>query len=231
MLHGRLLAGLAARAVERDDPAEGLRLTRLTLDMFRFPPMQPYSVTCRSVRSGRRVHVVEVSIASGGSEVARASVLLLRTGPHPDVTAWRPAPWDVPMPDALEAPTGEGPTGWDIRLITPGGFWSTEQKRLWTRDIWQLVEGEELSPTVRAALAADLPNPLANSGAEGLRFINADLSLFLARAPASEWLGLEVTGHVGADGVALGSCTMYDTTGPIGYSTVCAVTNAALLTA
>jgi hypothetical protein len=81
---------------------------------------------------------------------------------------------------------------------------------------------------VRAALAADLPNPLANSSADGLQFINADLTLFLARAPDSEWIGLEVAGHIGHEGIAVGSCTLYDTAGAIGWSSVCAITNAAL---
>jgi hypothetical protein len=100
---------------------------------------------------------------------------------------------------------------------------------LWARDRWQLVAGETLSPVVRAALAADLPNPLANSGAEGLQFINADLTLFLGRPPVSEWIGLEVAAHVGHDGTAIGTCTLYDTSGAIGSSSVCAITNTATL--
>ena len=82
---------------------------------------------------------------------------------------------------------------------------------------------------VRAALAADLPNPLANSGAEGLQFINADLTLFLGRPPVSEWIGVEVAGHLGHEGTAVGSCTLYDTAGAIGSSSVCAVANATTL--
>jgi hypothetical protein len=113
--------------------------------------------------------------------------------------------------------------------MSAGGFWSADRKRLWTRDRWELVAGETPSPVVRAALAADLPNPLANSGVEGLQFINADLTLFLGRPPISEWIGLEVTGHIGHDGIAVGSCAMYDTSGPIGWSSVCAIATAATL--
>src|SRR5262249_23075657 len=98
-----------------------------------------------------------------------------------------------------------------------------------TRDRWQLVAEEEPSPVVRAALASDLPNPLANSSPEGLQFINADLTLFLGRPPESEWIGLEVADHLGADGVAIGSCPLYDTSGPIGWSSVCALANTATL--
>jgi hypothetical protein len=139
---------------------------------------------------------------------------------------WRAPEWAVALPDTLPPPdNGDTDGGWDIRLLTPGGFWTAERKCLWARDRWQLVAGEELSPVVRAALAADLPNPLANSGAEGLQFINADLTLFLGRPPVSEWIGVEVAGHIGHDGIAVGTCTLYDTSGAIGSSSVCAVAN------
>ena len=228
MLHGRLLAGLAARAVEQDFPDADYRVTRLTLDMFRFPPMQPFSVTTRAARDGRRVRAIDVSITCAGTEVARASVLLLRTGPHPNVNVWRAEEWDVPQPDELEPPPEMADGGWEIRLISDGGFWTSGRKQLWSRDGWQLVEGEDMSPVVRAALSSDLPNPMANSALEGLQFINPDLTMFLARPPVSEWIGLDVVGHLGADGVAIGTCTLYDTTGAIGYSTVCGLANEVL---
>ena len=52
--------------------------------------------------------------------------------------------------------------------------------------------------------------------------------MFLAREPVSEWIGLDVTNHLGADGIAVGSCTLYDVAGPIGSSTVCALANEVL---
>jgi hypothetical protein len=228
MLHGRLLAGLAARAVEQSTDDGAQRLTRLTLDMFRSPPMTPLHIETQVVRDGKRVRVVDVTISTGDVELARARALQLRSGPHPEATPWSAPQWNAPPPDEQPNPdTADG--GWEIQLLSPGGFWTAERKRLWARDHWQLVAGEEPSPVVRAALAADLPNPLANSGAQGLQFINADLTLFLARPPTSEWLGLEVSDHVGHEGIAIGSCTMYDTMGPIGWSSVCAIVNTASL--
>jgi hypothetical protein len=231
MLHGRLLAGLAARAVERHpDVGPELRLARLTVDMYRFPPMAPHQVTARVARQGRRVGAIDVSITAAGNEVARASALLLRPGDAPASTAWRAPEWDVPRPDdlpALTAPDGTppDPNEWEIHLINQGGFWSDERKQVWSRDNRPLVAGEPLTPLVRAALSADLPNPLANAGAEGLAFINADLTLFLARPPMSDWIGLEVSAHLAADGLAIGECTLYDLDGAIGWSSVCAVAN------
>lgn len=224
MLHGRLLSGLAARAIEQEVSEPAFRLTRLTVDLFRTPPMQPVLVTTRVARNGRRVRAVDVSMTCGQDEVARAHGLVLRTGPHPEVTVWRPDEWQVPAPDQL--PPSErmaSMAGWDIRPITPDGFFSAERKQVWTRDTWQLVAGESVSPLVRVALAADLPNPLTNAGAEGLPFINADIALSIRRPPVSEWIGLEVSEQLGQDGIAIGSCTIYDTDGAIGWSSVCSV--------
>ena len=110
------------------------------------------------------------------------------------------------------------------------GSWQAVQRRSAVHAVGpkrenSLVAGEPLTPLVRAALSADLPNPLANAGAEGLSFINADLTLFLARPPGSDWIGLQVADHLAAEGLAIGTCTLYDFDGPIGWSSVCAVAN------
>jgi acyl-CoA thioesterase len=58
-----------------------------------------------------------------------------------------------------------------------------------------------------------------------LSFVNADITLYLHRLPAGEWLGFEVISHQSAGGIAVGETTMYDEEGPIGKSIVCAVAN------
>jgi hypothetical protein len=229
MLHGRLLAGLAARAAEAAVDADHVRLARLTLDMFRVPPMHPYDVAVRPTRDGRRVKVLEISITCESREVACASALLLRPSEHPNGAPWQAPRWDAPHPDDLPPPDeAMAPGGWDIRVLSEGGFWSSVRKQVWVRDTWALVAGEPMTPTVRAAVAADLPNPLANASSDGLQFINGDLTLYLARLPRSEWIGLEVADHVGDGGIAIGACTLYDGDGAIGTSTVSAITNAPL---
>jgi hypothetical protein len=229
---------------------ESMRLARLTVDMFRFPPMEPLQVWSRVARDGRRIRVLDISVSPEGEhqlEIARATALLLRADRRRSaaVGAWSPDEWAVPRPDDLVVPDPglqvandatdaeePGPmSGWEIRVMSPGGFASAERKQIWTRDTWSLVQGEPLSPLVRAALAADLPNPLANSGPAGLPFINADLTLSIKRLPRSDWIGLEVSDHLDEEGIAIGSCRLYDLDGAIGWSSVCAVANeAALLT-
>jgi hypothetical protein len=205
------------------------RVARLTVDLFRPPPMEAVHVTTRVARHGRRVRAIDVSMRCGEHEVARATALALRTGVHPAGQQWQANPWTVPRPDDLPPPDAlEQRAGWDIRMITPGGFFTAERKRIWTRDTWQLVAGEAPSPLVRVALASDLANPVANAGTEGVRFINADITLSLSRAPVSEWVGLEASGQLGQGGIAIGSCTVYDTEGAIGWSSVCALATSPL---
>ena len=80
MLHGRLLAGLAAWAIERDHGMEGFLPSRLTVDMFRNPPLEPAEVVTALVRGGRRVRAMDAVVRMGGKEVSRASALFLGTG-------------------------------------------------------------------------------------------------------------------------------------------------------
>jgi acyl-CoA thioesterase len=111
---------------------------------------------------------------------------------------------------------------WDTRPID-GAFGTVEQKRCWMRENRELIAGEPLTPFIRAAVACDFTNPFANSGDRGLEFVNADITLYLHRLPAGEWIGFEVNSHQSSEGVAVAECTLYDTEGAIGTSAVCGV--------
>lgn len=223
MMHGRLLAGLMARTVERDHGDEELQPARVTVDLFRSPPMKPLQVSTSVARAGNRIRVIDATVTFDGDPYARATIVMLKRAEQPDGDVWTAPSWDSPHPETLPEPTWEAP--WEMRSVSGGGFATFEQKRMWLRETRDLIDGEEWTPLARVATAADIANPLANSGTTGLAFINGDITLYLARLPVDGWIGFEVARHISADGVALGECVVYDTQGPIGTSTVSAVAN------
>src|SRR4051812_24499535 len=158
MLHGRLLGGLMARAIEREHAADGLHFARLTVDLYRNSPLVPLRIETGRVRDGRRIRVADATISGARGPVARASAVLLRRGPQPEGDIWTAPVWDVPAPDELEPEAAA--SGFHLRLIPSGdaaetGFQSAARHRVWLRETRPLVAGESLTPFVRVVLAAD----------------------------------------------------------------------------
>jgi hypothetical protein len=159
----------------------------------------------------------------------------LKRTEHPSGDIPTTPAWDIPEPAVLGPPPyverpGQWSVPWDLWMFDPAGKvtvnWRGENcRRAWLRDTHELVAGESLSPFVRAALASDFASPLAVGGSKGLEFINADYTLYLRRLPCSDEVGLESSGYVGEEGIAVGGCVMHDTAGPIGFCNVTAVAN------
>ncbi len=227
-LHGRLLGGLLARALEREHHAEGLHFARLTVDLFRTCPFAPVHVTTERIRDGRRIRVADAVVHGANGVVARASAVLLRRGEQPAGEVPATADWDAPPPEEI-APVRHG-MPWNFWQFDGGNrpvtSWrDVAVRRAWLRDEADLVAGEALSPFVRVALAADTSSPMSHRSDDDLEFINADYTLTLARLPLSDAIGFQATAHSSEDGVAVGHCTLYDTAGPIGYSMTTALAN------
>lgn len=215
MLHGRLLGGIAARAIENDWAEPGWRVARLTVDLFRPAAMKPVQVRTAPVRQGRKVRIVDAMLTCDGHEVGRVTGELLVEGDEPPGSIWRPEPLPWPEPESL--PTPEEPheaevNGWLFRQVS-GGFGTGEQSRVWTNDTVPLVDGEPMSPLVRAAVSGDIACPLANSGDQGLYYINADYTMYLSRYPEGEWIGVEVVQQQHSGGISLASANLVDRNG------------------
>lgn len=226
MMHGRLLAGLAALRVEQNEMPDGFRPARLTIDLFRSPTMETVTTKHTVVREGRRIRVVQVDLAVGNQDVARANVVLMRTSAHPEGEVWNRETWRVPHPNTIASPTvslTQSISSLDVRAIDGQGMGSAGQRRVWMRDLRPLVEGQATTPFARASMAADMASPLGNSGPSGLAFINADITVYLGRMPVGEWIGLEVGAHIGADGIAVSRSDLFDLEGGFGFTDVCAV--------
>src|SRR5690606_34432921 len=178
MLHGRLLGGLLARAVEIEHGDPELQFARLTVDLFRNTGMVPVRVETGVVRQGRRIKVVDATAYADDQPVARASAVMLRRGEQPNGQVPSTPPSDMPAPDAL-GPAPESPLPFDVWYVDESGNPAKDlriagKRRAWARERHNLVDDEPMSPFVRAAMAGDFASPLANYSTTGLEFINSD---------------------------------------------------------
>jgi hypothetical protein len=224
-LHGRVIAGLLGAEIERRHGDPAFTPARLTVDMYRLPDLSPVEVVTRVVREGYRIKVIDAEFISAGVSAGRATCQLLRRTERPEGTVWKPEDWDAPRPEDIAPPPPRDTLMagmWATRPIS-GAFGTAGQKRMWMSEVRELVEGRALTPFVRVAVAADFASPASNAGDAGLKYINSDVTVYLHRAPVGEWLGFEVTDHGDTDGVAFGQCRLYDTLGPIGSASCCAL--------
>jgi hypothetical protein len=223
-LHGRVVIGLLGAEIERRHGSPDYLPARLTVDMYRLPDSSPVTIETRVVRDGKRIKVIDAEFVSNGVSVARAtSQLLLRTA-NPPGSVWTTPDWTVPRPNDLPAPDARAGLGgmWEMRRIE-GGMGTNGSRKVWIREARELIEGVPVTPFSRVAASADFTSPFANAGDQGLRFINTDVTIYLHRLPATEWIGYEVIGHTATDGIAVAECRIHDERGVIGTSSVTAL--------
>src|SRR5258706_12696955 len=97
-LHGRVIIGLLAFAIEQRHGVDDFVPARLTVDMFRLPTLAPIEVTTKLIRDGLRIKVVEADFYSGGVNMARASLPPARQTRNPPRRGWAPAHLAEPAP-------------------------------------------------------------------------------------------------------------------------------------
>jgi hypothetical protein len=222
--HGGAPSALLARELERE--AGELGIVRLTYEFLRPVPLKPHTITTRVVRPGRRARLIEATLETGGVPACRALGLAL--GRPPDSAPPVPPPQGEPLPppDGVEpsgSPPGPRPMfgGDAIELrFVKGHLLEPGPATAWLRFRVPLVEGETPTPLQRAAAAADFGNGVSAS-LDWLQhvFINPDLTIYLARPPRGEWVGLDSRTTVETDGVGLATSVLHDVEGQIGHST------------
>lgn len=216
--HGGPPAALMARVVEAS--AEGLTLTRLSVDFLRRVPIAPLTVATQTLRAGRRVRRVLVRLAAGNDVVAHAVALLVRPGKAetPDVDPGEP----LPAPEAAEPfalPFFRDPVHYGAAMesrIARGRFGSGRVDA-WMRQRVSLLPGESPSPMQRVLIAAD-----SGSGfsvvvdPRRITFLNADLAVHVHRPLDGDWVGLEAVTIPDPLGFGLAETRLHDRRGPVG---------------
>lgn len=203
-------------------------------------PIAPLRVDVEVTRGGRRVDMVEATLASADGEPivrARAWRLLRRdvaipaglssTEPgSPAHEAGRPSgePGSPTLPEELERTEVFFPTGhnvgyhaaMDVRFVR-GSFVTDGPAVAWMRALHPLVAGEEMSPLQRVLVAADSGNGISSTlDFHKYVFINVDLTVHLSRMPAGEWVCLDAVTCPEPHGAGISDTQLRDELGPIG---------------
>lgn len=219
MQHGGAPAALVTRVAERMPTPVPMRVARLTLNLMRPVPVAPLAIEREVLRQGRKIQLCGVRLLAGGKEVVRAEVLKIRAGHQalPDDVA-EPA-IDVPLPEACAAldPRAMHPftAGLEVRsargtLIQPRGG------PVWFRIKRPMIAGEAVSQAMRAVVAADYCNTTAPLDFGDWLFMNADLTVSMAREPVGDWVLLNAKTWIGPDGAGIAVGRLGDRRGYFG---------------
>jgi hypothetical protein len=222
MQHGGAPAALIAWAVERMPMREPMQVARMTLDLLRPVPVAPLEIKIDVQREGRKIQVCNVTLLAEGVACVRATVLKIRQA-------------DMELPEHIidEQVILPGPEqGRDTRIrfsnyeqfaggvtlrSVRGTFGELGPGALWFRADRQIIEGESITPLMRAAMTGDFCNGVsAVLDFDEWTFINADLTLSLARMPVGEWILLDAQTWLGDHGAGLAFAKLGDERGYFG---------------
>lgn len=224
-LHGGPVAAVVARATERAVPADdGLRITRLSLELLRPVGTGPLTATGSVVRPGRKVQVVDTVLEQSGVEVAWGRATRIRVDPSLEVpspvTPEDPAPAPPSAgrtaPDVVDGYRAFHNSGVEIRYVA-GVMGRPGPATAWFRLQVPVVAGEDPTPEQRACAVADFGNGISAELAFGSSvFINPDLTVHLGRPPEGEWVCLDARTRFGPPGTGMAEAALWDGRGRIG---------------
>jgi hypothetical protein len=109
-----------------------------------------------------------------------------------------------------------GGEGVEINFVD-GAFDTPGPAAAWFRLRVPIVAGEPVSPLQRTLAAADFGNGISASVSwDDYSFVNPELTVYLLREPAGEWIGLDSRTAIDARGIGLAESVLYDEQGAIG---------------
>lgn len=220
--HGGAPASLIAWAVERMPMREPMQVVRMTFDLLRPIPVAPLEIKIDVQREGRKIQVCNVTLLHEGVACVRATVLKVRQS-------------EIELPEHVvdEQVTLPGPEqgrdttlrfntyesfahGVTLRSVR-GVFGETGPGAMWFHAHRPIVAGEPITPLMRAAMTGDFCNGISSVlDFNEWTFINADLTISLARLPVGEWILLDAQTWLGNHGAGLAFAKLGDERGYFG---------------
>ncbi len=221
MQHGSAPSSLIASVAEHMPTLTPMRVARLTIDLLRPVPIGPLTIEQEITREGRKIQLSTIRLISDETEVVRASILKLRRQPTslpPEVAL---APPDVPFPEMLQDDQQhENPTAFISGLTlrsAVGNFLTPGPAKVWFRVNRPVLDGQPISPLMRAVITSDFCNGSSTDlDWSKWTFINADLTITLAREPVGDWILLDSKTWLGGEGSGIAFAGLADRQGYFG---------------
>lgn len=221
MQHGSAPASLVTWAAEAIPTPLPMRIARVSIDLMRPVPVAPLTLETAVLREGRKIQLCAVRLLAGDAVVVSATVLKVRSQALTLPPGIADLPVELPGPDQSPEEKPRFARSSFVSGITMraarGGFGVHGPGAIWFRVDRPPVEGSPISQVMRAVVAADFCN-----GASALlpfsewTFINADLTVNLARQPAGEWILLDAESWMGPDGGGIAAARLADQHGYFG---------------
>jgi hypothetical protein len=221
MQHGSAPAALVIWAAEAIPPSVPMQIVRLTIDLMRPVPVAPLTIESEVLRGGRKIQLCGISLLADNVAVVRATVLKVRADSLPLPSDIADTPIDLPPPEQgqpMEPVFAQNPfvTGLSVSAVR-GGFLKPGPGAIWYRIDRPIVEGAAISQIMRAVVAADFCNGTSSVlDFDEWTFLNADLTVSLARAPVGDWILLDAEMSVGPDGAGIAAGRLGDSRGYFG---------------
>ena len=221
MQHGSAPAALVVWAAENIPTPVPMRIVRVTIDLMRPVPLAPLTIKIEVKREGRKIQLCAITLLADDVVVVTASVLKIKTQALalPPEIADRPVALPGPeasLPEPADFSSSPFVKGMSLRAAR-GQFGVPGPGAIWYRVEWPLIEGFAVSQATRAVVAADFCNGTAPSlDFRQWTFINADLTVSMAREPVGEWILLDGCSWIGPDGAGLAMARLADERGTFG---------------
>jgi hypothetical protein len=219
--HGSPPAALIAWIADTMPAPVPMQVARVSVDLMRPVPVAPLTFTTEVVREGRKIQLCTVRLLAEGVEVVRGQVLRIRTRANRISESAATPALDVPLPDQCAEDVGDPARNMFLGAMSMrpafGRFLDLGPAAVWFRANVPLIEGLPLSPLMRAIIASDFCNgvsPTLDFGAWS--FINADLTVNLARQPVGDWILVNAESFAGAEGAGLSMARLADVNGYFG---------------
>lgn len=242
--HGAPPSALLTRMLERRRlKSEGMRITRIAVDLLSAVPYMELRARSWVSRPGRQIAKVEAELLADVKgvwrPVATASAWMMATADTRDIE--RAFDKHVPGPAESTAeyiPLTEDWSGGYIESIEARAAATEDDagtKIHWVRAPHPIVLGEEPTAVERVMQVADTANGIgATLSPHQWAFMNTDLVVHLHRLPqlspseksaesesqpeGGGWVGISARGSIGPDGIGMTAGELYDAHGPIGRS-------------